>query len=113
MLYLAGYPLSLTVDRAFEPPLCVAPCRQGGLDCLSPCHQTHSCELEIARPPDTGPRDGFDPSSNPDVQTDAVGIEALVSRRVARVADDARVRAFEIIGERDRAVTIMERRLLD
>lgn len=46
------------------------------------------------------------------VQTDAVTIEEHVSRRVARLADDARVRAFEIIGERDRAVTIMERRLL-
>ena len=35
-----------------------------------------------------------------------------VAERVARLADDARVRAYEIMGDRERAVTIMERRLL-
>jgi hypothetical protein len=35
-----------------------------------------------------------------------------VAERVARLADDARVRAYEIMGDRPRAVAIMERRLL-
>jgi hypothetical protein len=35
-----------------------------------------------------------------------------VAGRVARLADDARVRAYEILGDRPRAVEIMERRLL-
>ena len=35
-----------------------------------------------------------------------------VAGRVTRLADDARVRAYEIMGDRERAVTIMERRLL-
>ncbi len=35
-----------------------------------------------------------------------------VAERVAKLADDARVRAFEIMGDRPRAVAIMERRLL-
>jgi hypothetical protein len=35
-----------------------------------------------------------------------------VAERVARLADDARVRAYEILGDRPRAVEIMERRLL-
>ena len=35
-----------------------------------------------------------------------------VTHRVSELADDARVRAHEIMGDRERAVTIMERRLL-
>lgn len=35
-----------------------------------------------------------------------------VAARVATLADDARVRAYEILGDRSRAVEIMERRLL-
>jgi hypothetical protein len=35
-----------------------------------------------------------------------------VAERVARLADDARVRAYEILGDRPRAVAIMERRFL-
>jgi len=35
-----------------------------------------------------------------------------VTERVAALADDARVRAYEILGDRPRAVEIMERRLL-
>jgi hypothetical protein len=35
-----------------------------------------------------------------------------VAERVARLADDARVRAYEILGDRLKAVEIMERRLL-
>ncbi len=35
-----------------------------------------------------------------------------VAERVARLADDARVRAYEILGDHPRAVEIMERRLL-
>ena len=35
-----------------------------------------------------------------------------VAERVARLTDDARVRAYEILGDRPRAVEIMERRLL-
>jgi hypothetical protein len=44
--------------------------------------------------------------------TDAGGpATERVADRVARLADDARVRAYEILGERQRAVQIMERRL--
>jgi hypothetical protein len=35
-----------------------------------------------------------------------------VAERVARLADDARVRAYEILGDRPRAVAIMERRIM-
>lgn len=35
-----------------------------------------------------------------------------VAERVTTLADDARVRAYEILGDRPRAVEIMERRLL-
>jgi hypothetical protein len=35
-----------------------------------------------------------------------------VVERVTRLADDARVRAYEILGDRPKAVQIMERRLL-
>ena len=33
------------------------------------------------------------------------------ARRVETLADDARVRAYEVLGDRPRAVAIMERRL--
>lgn len=39
-------------------------------------------------------------------------VTARVAERVARLADDARVRAYEIMGDRPRAAAIMERRLL-
>lgn len=39
-------------------------------------------------------------------------VDELVAERAARLADDARVRAYEILGDRPRAVAIMERRLL-
>lgn len=39
-------------------------------------------------------------------------VDALVAARTTRLADDARVRAFELLGDRPRAVAIMERRLL-
>jgi hypothetical protein len=39
-------------------------------------------------------------------------MKGRVADRVARLADDARVRAYEILGDRPRAVEIMERRLL-
>jgi hypothetical protein len=39
-------------------------------------------------------------------------VQARVAERVASLADDARVRAYEILGDRPRAVEIMERRLL-
>ena len=38
-------------------------------------------------------------------------IRDRVATLAGRLADDARVKAYEILGERDRAVTIMERRL--
>jgi hypothetical protein len=38
-------------------------------------------------------------------------LEARVAERVARLADDARVRAYETLGDRPKAVRIMERRL--
>lgn len=38
-------------------------------------------------------------------------LEASVADRAARLADDARVRTFETLGDRPRAVQIMERRL--
>jgi hypothetical protein len=45
--------------------------------------------------------------------TEAGGsVTERVAERVARLADDARVRAYEIMGDRPRAVAIMERRLL-
>jgi hypothetical protein len=44
------------------------------------------------------------------VDVDA-SIEDRVADRVARLADDARVRAYETLGERAKAVQIMERRL--
>lgn len=37
--------------------------------------------------------------------------DARVEALAARLADDARVKAYEIVGERERAVSIMERRL--
>jgi len=39
-------------------------------------------------------------------------VTARVAERVEGLADDARVRAHEIMGDRPRAVEIMERRLL-
>jgi hypothetical protein len=39
-------------------------------------------------------------------------LKGRVADRVVRLADDARVRAYEIMGDRPRAVAIMERRLL-
>ena len=39
-------------------------------------------------------------------------VDALVAARTTRLADDARVRAFELLGDRPKAVAIMERRLL-
>jgi hypothetical protein len=39
-------------------------------------------------------------------------VPARVAERVARLADDATVRAYEIMGDRPKAVEIMERRLL-
>jgi hypothetical protein len=36
-----------------------------------------------------------------------------VAERVARLAEDARLRAYEVLGERTRAVEIMERRLME
>jgi hypothetical protein len=46
-------------------------------------------------------------------RTEAGGsVTERVVARVARLADDARVRAYEIMGDRPRAVAIMERRLL-
>ena len=44
-------------------------------------------------------------------KTDGSAAERAANR-TTELADDARVRAFEIIGERERAVAIMERRLL-
>lgn len=35
-----------------------------------------------------------------------------VADRVARLADDARIRAYETLGDRPKAVQILERRLL-
>lgn len=35
---------------------------------------------------------------------------SVTAERVARLADDARVRAYEIMGDRQKAVQIMERR---
>jgi hypothetical protein len=37
--------------------------------------------------------------------------EAAAAEAVERLADDARVRAYEVLGDRPRAVAIMERRL--
>jgi hypothetical protein len=39
-------------------------------------------------------------------------LTARVADRVARLVDDARVRAYETLGDRPRAVEILERRLL-
>lgn len=41
----------------------------------------------------------------------AASVEARVADQVAWLADDARVRAYEILGDRPRAVRILERRL--
>ncbi|MEX1263527.1 MAG: hypothetical protein WEE66_06255 [Actinomycetota bacterium] len=38
-------------------------------------------------------------------------VETRVADRVRRLADDARVRAYETLGDRLKAVQIMERRL--
>jgi hypothetical protein len=46
-------------------------------------------------------------------RTDGIAsLEDRIAQRVEVLADDARVRAFGIMGERDRAVGIMERRLV-
>jgi hypothetical protein len=46
-------------------------------------------------------------------ETDAArSLTERVAERVTRLADDARVRAYEIMGDRPRAVAIMERRLV-
>jgi hypothetical protein len=39
-------------------------------------------------------------------------VDARVAERVARLVDDARVRAYELLGDRPKALAIMERRLL-
>jgi hypothetical protein len=44
--------------------------------------------------------------------TDTGAVEARVEGRVRTLADDARVRAYEVLGERLKAVAIMERRLM-
>jgi hypothetical protein len=39
------------------------------------------------------------------------GFDARVTALAGDLADDARIRAYEILGDRERAVSIMERRL--
>jgi hypothetical protein len=51
--------------------------------------------------------------SRPSKETEAGGsVTERVADRVARLADDARVRAYEMLGDRLKAVQILERRLL-
>ena len=49
---------------------------------------------------------------DPGASVSMVPFEERVAYRAQTLADDARVRAFEIMGERERAAAIMERRLL-
>jgi hypothetical protein len=44
--------------------------------------------------------------------TAGASLSERVADRVTTLADDARVRAYEILGDRPKAVEIMERRLL-
>jgi hypothetical protein len=56
---------------------------------------------------------GAGPKSRQRSRTDSGGsLSELVAERVTWLADDARVRAFEIMGDRPRAVAIVERRLV-
>jgi hypothetical protein len=60
----------------------------------------------LATPPGSKPRrrsDRPDPGGS---------LTERVAERVTKLADDARVRAYEIMGDRPRAVAIVERRLL-
>jgi len=55
-------------------------------------------------PAKTGPR-------TPDRSGPGDSFDASVEALAGRLADDARVKAYELLGERERAVSIMERRL--
>jgi hypothetical protein len=48
------------------------------------------------------------PAGEPEVDRDPA---VRAAARAAILADDARVRSFELLGEHERAVSIMERRL--
>jgi hypothetical protein len=52
-----------------------------------------------------------EPARRPRRPSGGESIAARVEALATRLADDARVRAYEIVGERERAVSIMERRL--
>jgi hypothetical protein len=50
--------------------------------------------------------------ARPSTRTTSGSLTERIAERVATLTDDARVRAYEILGDRPRAVEIMERRLL-
>ncbi len=65
--------------------------------------------LADAMAPTSGPK----PRPRRSTGTDVAGsLAERVTERAAKLADDARVRAYEILGDRPKAVEIMERRLL-
>ncbi len=49
----------------------------------------------------------------PDASDPMTSLDERVAHRAQILADDARVRTFEIMGDRERAVTIIERRLME
>jgi hypothetical protein len=51
------------------------------------------------------------PRRRPAGVDETASVEARAADRVARLADDARVRAYETLGDRPKAVQLMERRL--
>ena len=63
---------------------------------------------DVFAPQDNPPSEGRGSSAT----EQGASIEVRVAERAARLADDARVRAFELLGDRPKAVAIMERRLL-
>ena len=53
----------------------------------------------------------IEPARRPKRPSGGESIAARVEALATRLADDARVKAYEIVGNRERAVSIMERRL--
>ena len=60
--------------------------------------------LAPGEPAKTGPR-------KPDRSGPGDSLDAQVEALASRLADDARVKAYELLGQRERAVAIMERRI--
>jgi hypothetical protein len=58
-----------------------------------------------------GLADIIEPARRPKRSSGGESIAAQVRALATRLADDARVKTYELLGERERAVSIMERRL--